>query len=113
MAVTTSAGRGPDAAPRRRVRRRRQPPWRLLLTHVGPHRWTLLAGWFVGVLAGAAALAQPMVAKLVIEALGEHRSLTGPVALLAGLALIGALLSAAGAYLLGRAAESVVLSARQ
>jgi ABC-type multidrug transport system fused ATPase/permease subunit len=67
----------------------------------------------VGVLAGAAALAQPMVAKLVIEALGEHRSLTGPVALLAGLALIGALLSAAGAYLLGRAAESVVLSARQ
>jgi ABC-type multidrug transport system fused ATPase/permease subunit len=113
MAVTTDADLGRGSARRRRARRRRQAPWRLLLDHVTPHRWTLLAGWFVGILAGAAALAQPMVTKLVIESLGAHRSLAGPVALLTALALVGALFSAAAAYLLGRAAESVVLSARQ
>ena len=112
MAVTADADPRPAAEPRRGARRR-QPPWRLLLAHVGPHRWTLLAGWFIAVLAGAAALAQPMVAKVVVETLGDHRSLAGPVALLAALAAAGALLNAGGAYLLGRAAESVVLSARQ
>ena len=54
-----------------------------------------------------------MVAKLVVDTLGEQRSLVGPVALLTALAVGGALLSAAGTYLLGRAAESVVLTARR
>jgi ABC-type multidrug transport system fused ATPase/permease subunit len=99
-----------DAVPRRRARQ--QPAWRLLLAHVSPHRWTLLGGGFLGFLAGLAALAQPMVAKVVVESLGQRRSLVGPVLLLTLLTVGGALLSAAGAYLLGRAAESVVLSAR-
>ena len=54
-----------------------------------------------------------MVAKLVVDSLGQQRSLVGPVALLTALTVGGALLSAAGTYLLGRAAESVVLTARQ
>jgi ABC-type multidrug transport system fused ATPase/permease subunit len=112
MAVTTDADRLPGTTPRRHSRRR-QPAWRLLLHYVGPHRWLLLAGWLLGLLAGAAALAQPMAAKLVIESLGERGAVVGPVALLTVLTLGGALLSAAGAYLLGRAAESVVLRARQ
>jgi ABC-type multidrug transport system fused ATPase/permease subunit len=99
-----------DALPRRRARRR--PAWRLLLTHISHHRWTLLGGGLLGFLGGVAALAQPMVAKLVVDSLGQHRSLGGPIALLTVLAVGGALLSAAGTYLLGRAAESVVLSAR-
>src|SRR5918993_3108307 len=99
-----------DALPRRRARRR--PAWRLLLAHISPHRWMLLGGGLLGFLGGLAALAQPMVAKLVVDSLGQHRSLGGPVALLTALAVGGALLSAAGTYLLGRAAESVVLSAR-
>jgi ATP-binding cassette subfamily B protein len=99
-----------DALPRRRARRR--PAWRLLLAHISPHRWMLLGGGLLGFLGGVAALAQPMVAKLVVDSLGQHRSLGGPVALLTALAVGGALLSAAGTYLLGRAAESVVLSAR-
>jgi ABC-type multidrug transport system fused ATPase/permease subunit len=99
-----------DALPRRRARRR--PAWRLLLTHISPHRWTLLGGGLLGFLGGVAALAQPMVAKLVVDSLGQHRSLGGPIALLTALTVGGALLSAAGTYLLGRAAESVVLSAR-
>jgi ABC-type multidrug transport system fused ATPase/permease subunit len=99
-----------DALPRRRSRR--QPAWRLLLAHISPHRWTLLGGGLLGFLGGLAALAQPMVAKLVVDSLGQHRSLIGPVLLLTLLAVGGALFNAAGTYLLGRAAESVVLSAR-
>jgi hypothetical protein len=33
---------------------------------------------------GLASLAQPMAAKLAVDTLGQHRSLAGPVALLAG-----------------------------
>ena len=107
---TDTSHAAPLALPRRRAHQR--PAWRLLLTHISPHRWTLLGGGLLGFLGGVAALAQPMVAKLVVDSLGQHRSLSGPVALLTALAVGGALLSAAGTYLLGRAAESVVLSAR-
>ena len=114
MATTTDTARDDaplDALPRRRARRR--PAWRLLLAHVRPYRWTLLGGGLLGFLAGLAGLAQPMVAKLVIETLSQRRSLAGPLALLIGLAVGGALLSTAGAYVLGRAAENVVLTARE
>jgi ABC-type multidrug transport system fused ATPase/permease subunit len=110
MAATTDPDPPTDAVPRRRARP--QPAWRLLLTHVSPHRWMLVGGGLLGFLAGLAALAQPMVAKLVIETISQRRSLVGPVALLTVLTVGGALLSAAGTYLLGRAAESVVLTAR-
>ena len=113
MAVTSDAAQGDppaDALPRRRARAR--PAWRLLLAHLSPHRWMLLGGGLLGFLGGLATLAQPMVAKLAVDSLGQHRSLVGPVALLTALAVGGALLSAGGTYLLGRAAESVVLSAR-
>jgi ABC-type multidrug transport system fused ATPase/permease subunit len=100
-----------DAVPGRRARC--QPAWRLLLAHVSPHRWTLITGGLLGFTAGLAVLAQPMVAKLVVDSLGEGRSLVGPIALLTVLTVGGALLNALGAYLLGRAAESVVLTARQ
>jgi ATP-binding cassette subfamily B protein len=100
-----------DVLPARRVRR--QPAWRLLLTHVSPHRWTLLGGGLLGFLGGLAALAQPLVAKLVVDSLGGRRSLLGPVALLTALTVGGALLTATGNYVLGRTAESVVLTARQ
>ena len=113
MAVTSDTAQGDppaDVLPRRRARAR--PAWRLLLAHISPHRWMLLGGGFLGFLGGVATLAQPMVAKLAVDSLGQHRSLVGPVALLTALTVGGALLSAGGTYLLGRAAESVVLSAR-
>ena len=110
MAATTKADPLADAVPGRRARR--QPAWRLLLGYVSPHRWMLLGGGVLGLVGGAAALAQPMAAKLAVDSLGERRSLVGPVVLLTGLTVGAALLNAAGMYLLGRAAESVVLSAR-
>jgi ABC-type multidrug transport system fused ATPase/permease subunit len=73
----------------------------------------LLAGGVLGLLGGLAALAQPMVVKLVVDSLTLGRSLAGPVALLTILTIGGALLTAAGVYLLGRTAESVVLTARE
>ena len=86
---------------------------RLLLGHIRPHWRTLVAGGLVSVLGGLAALAEPMVAKLIIDTLGAQRPLVGPVTLLTALMVGGAVLTATGMYLLGRTAESVVLSARQ
>jgi ABC-type multidrug transport system fused ATPase/permease subunit len=94
-------------------RRRRTPAWRLLLAYVSPYRWTLLGGGLLGFLGGLAGLAQPLVAKLVVDTLGERRSLVGPIALLTAVVVLGAVLNAAAVYLLGRTAESVVLTARQ
>jgi ABC-type multidrug transport system fused ATPase/permease subunit len=111
MAQLAHAELAADAGPRRHASRR--PAWRLLLAHLWPHRWTLLGGGLLGFLGGLAALAEPMLAKLVVDSLGRHRSLLGPVALLAVLLVGGALLNAAGSYLLGRTAESVVLTARR
>jgi ABC-type multidrug transport system fused ATPase/permease subunit len=114
MAQTTDAVHGDSPAgvvPSRRARGR--PAWRLLLAHVSPHRWILLGGGLLGLLGGVASLAQPMVAKLVVDTLSQHRSLVGPVALLTGLTVGGALLSMAAVFLLGRTAESVVLTARE
>jgi ABC-type multidrug transport system fused ATPase/permease subunit len=91
----------------------RQPAWRLLLAHVGPYRWTLLGGGMLGFLGGLAGLAQPLLAKLVVDTLDRQRPLLGPVALLTALTVMAALLTAAGIYVLGRTAESVVLTARQ
>jgi ATP-binding cassette subfamily B protein len=109
-APVIDAGPPADVHPRRRARR---PAWRLLLAHVRPYRWTLLGGGLLGFLGGLAALAQPLVAKQVVDALGTQASLLGPVALLTALTVGSALLTAAGTYVLGRTAEGVVLTARQ
>jgi ABC-type multidrug transport system fused ATPase/permease subunit len=109
MTHAIDAGWPADAVPRRC----RQAPWRLLLAQVRPYRWTLVGGGLLGFLGGLAGLAQPLVAKLVVDTLGQQRSLLGPVGLLTGLTVGAALLNAAGIYLLGRTAESIVLTARQ
>jgi ABC-type multidrug transport system fused ATPase/permease subunit len=101
------------AAPAARRRHLRRPPLRLLLEHVRPHRGLLLLGGLLGLLGSLAGLAQPMLAKVVLDSLGEHRSLTRPVALLTAALLSAALFNAGGSYVLGRAAENVVLGARQ
>jgi ATP-binding cassette subfamily B protein len=111
VSIDLDATATPVARPRRS--RRRRPPWLLLLDHVRPYRRTLLAGGVLGFLGGLAGLAQPLLAKLVVDTLGDRRSLAGPVLLLTAALVGAALLNAAGTYLLGRAAESVVLSARQ
>jgi ABC-type multidrug transport system fused ATPase/permease subunit len=108
--VTAAA---PATLPARRHRRRRQPAWRLLLSYLRPYRGTLVTGGLLGFAGGLATLAQPLLAKRIVDTLGERRSVLAPVLLLTAVLLGAALLNAAGTYLLGRAAESVVLTARQ
>jgi ABC-type multidrug transport system fused ATPase/permease subunit len=101
----------PVSRAERRQQHRSAP--RLLLDQLRPHRRLLAAGGLLGFLGSLAALAQPLLAKTVVDSLGQQRSLAGPVTLLAVALVTAALLNAGGSYLLGRAAESVVLGARQ
>jgi hypothetical protein len=100
MADAVESGALAGDTPGRRVRQR--SAWRLLLEHVRPYRWMILGGdssgsWGTGVArradGGLASLAEPMAAKLAVDTLGQHQSLAGPVALLAGATIGGALLS--------------------
>ena len=83
-----------------------------LLSRARPHRRVLLLSVVLGLLGSAAALAQPLVAKAVIDSLGQPQSLLAPVLLLLGLVLAGAAVLAVQSYLLERTAERVVLTAR-
>jgi ABC-type multidrug transport system fused ATPase/permease subunit len=87
-------------------------PWQTLLSHLRPHTWVLLGGAALGVVGSAAALAQPLVAKAVIDALGQRQSLVQPLLVLTILVVTSAGISAAGRYVLERTAEKVVLATR-
>lgn len=87
-------------------------PWRTLVGHVRPHARVLTGGAALGLLGSAAGLAQPLVAKTVIDALSDGQSLLTPLLVLTGLVIAGAGVSAAGRYVLERTAENVVLAAR-
>ena len=95
------------------ARRHRRAPLRLLMAYLRPYRGTLLAGGLLGFLGGLGALVQPLLAKRIVDTIDDQRPILGPVLLLTAVLLGAALVNAAGTYLLGRAAESVVLTARQ
>lgn len=90
-----------------------QPPWRLLLQYVAPHRRTLLAGALLSLVTGATGLLLPLVAKGLIDDLSHDRPITGALVLLSVLVVANAAVGALGSYVLQRTAESVVLSARR
>ncbi|MFF9011798.1 ABC transporter ATP-binding protein [Streptomyces sp. NPDC014870] len=85
----------------------------MLLGYVRPHRWTLLGGAVLSLITGATGLALPLVAKHLIDALSEDRSITGALLLMSALVLANAGIGALGGYVLRRTAESVVLGARR
>jgi ABC-type multidrug transport system fused ATPase/permease subunit len=84
----------------------------MLAGHVRPHAPVLAGGAALGLLGSAAGLAQPLLARAVIDALSQRRPLLVLLLVLAGLVVAGAGLSVAGRYLLERTAERVVLTAR-
>ncbi|GLU48977.1 ABC transporter ATP-binding protein [Nocardiopsis ansamitocini] len=98
---------GPDLqeAPKASMRR--------LWDYARPHWRILVVGATLTFLGGLTELAQPLVAKTVIDALGAGTSLTRPLLVLGGLILVGAALGAIGAFVLERVAQSVVLDARR
>jgi ABC-type multidrug transport system fused ATPase/permease subunit len=86
--------------------------WRVMYSYVRPHRAALLAGGFLSLLTGATGLALPLVVRVLIGNLGDHRAVAGILLLMTALVICNASLGALGSYVLQRTAESVVLAAR-
>ncbi len=84
-----------------------------LLAHVRPHRGILVLGGLLGLVGSAAGLAMPLLAKYVVDAFGEDRSMAGPLIALSVAVVIGAVVSALGTYLMERTGEGIVLGARR
>ncbi|MFI6738081.1 ABC transporter ATP-binding protein [Nonomuraea sp. NPDC050451] len=84
-----------------------------LLAYVRPHRKILLLGGLLGLIGSAAGLAMPLLAKYVVDAFGKAGSMAGPLLGLTAAVLIGAVVSAAGSYLMERTGEGIVLGARR
>lgn len=107
---------GPPAAsgarPGTAVRDERTRPW-LVLTHLRPHRPGILLGSGLSLAGSLLALAQPLVAKQMVDALDRGRPAVGALALLSALVLVGAVTAALGQYVLERTAESVACTARR
>ncbi|WP_328940798.1 ABC transporter ATP-binding protein/permease [Streptomyces sp. NBC_00250] len=89
------------------------PRLSILWSFARPHRRTLVKGLALALVASALGLATPMVTKHVLDALGSASSLTGPVAALVVLLVVGAAVSYWQWTLLGALGERVVLDARE
>ncbi len=83
-----------------------------MYSYVRPHRLALLAGGLLSLLTSATGLALPLVVKLLINDLGQHRAVASVLLLMTVLVIANAALGAVGSYVLRRTAESVVLAAR-
>ncbi|MEV4619751.1 ABC transporter ATP-binding protein [Asanoa sp. NPDC049573] len=86
---------------------------RTLVSFVTPHRRVLVVGFLLGLLGSAVGLATPLVAKWVIDTLGDSRMpLWQPVGVLLGLVVVGAGISMWQWVIMGTVSEKVVLDAR-
>jgi ATP-binding cassette subfamily C protein len=72
--------------------------------YVRPHRLALVAGGFLSLLTGATGLALPLVVKVLISNLGNHRAVAGILLLMTALVVTNAALGALGSYVLQRTA---------
>jgi ABC-type multidrug transport system fused ATPase/permease subunit len=83
-----------------------------LWSYAKPYWKYMLLGGLLGLLGNAVALAQPLVAKWVIDTVGTDAFGVGPVVALAVLVVAGGALAALGAYVLERMAAGVVHGVR-
>jgi len=86
---------------------------RALLPYLREHRGTLVIVGVVSLVSAGASLAQPVLVRTVLDAITAHRPVTGVVALLLALLILGAALGGARDYLLQRTAEGLVLTTRR
>ena len=86
---------------------------RALLPYLSRHRRTLAVVAALSLISALAALAQPVLVRVVLDAITARRPIAGPVALLVTLLLVGAALGGLRDYLLQRTAEGLVLTTRQ
>lgn len=78
-----------------------------------PQRRPLAVGAALELVGGAAGLAQPLIARDVIDALGAGEPILGPVLILAAFVTGGAVAGALGAFVLERASQGMVLGVRR
>ncbi|CAL9660427.1 Multidrug resistance ABC transporter ATP-binding_permease protein BmrA [Streptomyces sp. enrichment culture] len=86
---------------------------RVLLRYARGQLPRIVCGGLLGLAGTAAMLVQPLAAKQLIDDFGDRRPVTGALAALSVLVVLGAVLRALGQYVLARAAESVVRGARR
>ena len=77
------------------------------------HWRMLVLGGALTFLGGMTGLVQPLMAKYVIDALGEGAAISGPITALLAVVLAGAVIGALGAFVLERTGQSVVLGVRR
>ncbi|HEX4705139.1 MAG TPA: ABC transporter ATP-binding protein [Pseudonocardiaceae bacterium] len=90
-----------------------EPAWRVLLGYVRPFRRLLFAGAVLSLFTSASGLALPLVVRDLIGTLRSNHGVVALLALMTVLVLANAAIGALSSYLLERAAESVVLTARK
>lgn len=103
----------PDTEHAALLRQAPKAPLRRLWEYARPHWRMLVAGGVLTFLGGVTGLVQPLMAKYVIDALGEGASVSGPILVLLGAVLAGAVIGALGAFVLERTGQSVVLAVRR
>jgi ABC-type multidrug transport system fused ATPase/permease subunit len=81
--------------------------------YIRPQRLALLAGAVLSLATGVTGLLLPLVVRLLIEDLSRHRGITLVIVAMCLLMLADAALGAVGSYVLLRAAETIVLTARK
>lgn len=84
-----------------------------MFDQIRPHRRALLLGGAFTLTGSLAGLAMPLLAKMVIDAFGQGRQLVGPLLALSVAVLVGAVISAAGGFVLQRMGEGIVLASRR
>lgn len=88
------------------------PAWRLLPRYSAGVRTRLVFGGLLTIAGTVAGLSQPLIARLILVSIADHRSTVGPLAMLATAVVTGALALAVGYYLIEYAGETVVLGLR-
>ncbi|WP_218004356.1 ABC transporter ATP-binding protein [Microtetraspora niveoalba] len=89
------------------------PAWRVLLRYMRPSWRRLALGGLLNLAAGAVGLALPLAAKRLLDDLGADRPLSGTLALMGVLVVVTAAVGPLGEYVLRRAGETIVLTARR
>jgi ATP-binding cassette subfamily B protein len=100
--VTVPPAEAPPKAPLRRLWDYARPHWRVLVI-----------GTVFSFLGGATSLAQPLMARYVIDALGAGDPVLRPVLALTAVILSGAVIGALGAFILERTGQGIVLDVRR
>lgn len=84
---------------------------KVLWGYAKPHVWVLVAGILIGFVVTATSLATPLVTKMILDALETGTSIREPIVWLVGVLALGLIAGFVQAYMYGRLAITIVLTA--